>query len=321
MLYYYTTSKHYRIFRFCFNNRRFQKMEENTKQNDRPGELDLLFQRVGTYRESNEFQDLLQFVKRFGNLAPYNAMLIHIQRPGSAYVATAKDWLQKFGRTVRPGARPLLILKPFRPIQFVFEVQDTEGDRPFPEQLLNPFKIPAPEHALACKDALSKLLFNLPADGISFHEADNGSCRAGSIQLASTHARKYQIYGNNKEVLVKYNLIVNRNLGVVETFATVLHELGHLYCGHLGTPDPSRWKSRNSHDKNIEEFEAECVSWIVCARMGIDSRSESYLHSYLDSNNTIPPISLDSVLKAAGMIEDRISGRITPCKTLLKEKA
>lgn len=295
-------------------------MTENTAKNERPAELDLLFQRVGTYRESSDFQELLQFVKKFRALAPYNAMLLHIQRPGSGYVATARDWLEKFGRTVRPGARPLLILKPFRPIQFVFEVQDTEGDEPFPEKLLSPFKIPAENHEQACRNSLSKLLKRLPADGVSFHKADNGSCNAGSIGPAPDLPKKYQIYGKDKEVLVKYHLIVSKNLGVPETFATVLHELGHLYCGHLGTPDPSRWKSRIIKDKNIEEFEAECVSWIICSRMGIDSKSETYLHNYLNKNHAIPPISLDSVLKAAGMIEDRIAGHVSACKLLLKDQ-
>src|SRR5690606_19987291 len=101
-------------------------------------ELDKLFLDVGTYRRSTDFYELIKFIKKFPRIAPYNAMLIHIQKPGSSYVASANDWKKKFNRTIMPGARPLVILRPFVPVAFVFELIDTEGEEPFPEELLNP---------------------------------------------------------------------------------------------------------------------------------------------------------------------------------------
>ena len=55
-------------------------------------EIDKLFEEVGTYRSSADYEALLYFIKRFRHIAPYNAMLIHIQKPGSDYVASAADW-------------------------------------------------------------------------------------------------------------------------------------------------------------------------------------------------------------------------------------
>lgn len=37
-------------------------------------ELDKLFTEVGTYKKSNEFKELLEFIKEFPHIAPYNAM-------------------------------------------------------------------------------------------------------------------------------------------------------------------------------------------------------------------------------------------------------
>ena len=48
-------------------------------------ELDKLFLEIGTYRKSDELNKLFEFIKRFPKIAPYNAMLIHIQKPGSQY--------------------------------------------------------------------------------------------------------------------------------------------------------------------------------------------------------------------------------------------
>lgn len=55
-------------------------------------ELDKLFQEIGTYKKTTEFKELLDFVKKFPKIAPFNAMLLHTQKPGSNYVATAAEW-------------------------------------------------------------------------------------------------------------------------------------------------------------------------------------------------------------------------------------
>ena len=76
-------------------------------------ELDKLFQDVRAYRSSKNYMELFDFTKRFRHIAPYNAMLINIQKPGSKYVATTKEWHEGFERVPKPGARPLVILRTF----------------------------------------------------------------------------------------------------------------------------------------------------------------------------------------------------------------
>lgn len=75
---------------------------------ERVPEIDKLYEEVLDYRRTADFKDLLEFVARFRHVAPYNAMLIHIQKPGSTYVASASDWEERFNRRVKAGARPLL---------------------------------------------------------------------------------------------------------------------------------------------------------------------------------------------------------------------
>ena len=76
------------------------------RKKDTP-ELDKLFSEVSTYKKSEDYKELLEFIKKFRHIAPYNAMLIHIQKPGSEFVASASDWKKRFNRTIKPGARPL----------------------------------------------------------------------------------------------------------------------------------------------------------------------------------------------------------------------
>jgi hypothetical protein len=46
-------------------------------------------------------------------------------------------------------------------------------------------------------------------------------------------------------------------------YATLVHELAHLYCGHLGTPDDGWWPDRQNLSLTVCEFEAESVSDLV----------------------------------------------------------
>lgn len=89
--------------------------------------LDQLLVDSRLYTKSQDYKNLLDFVVRLRNFAPFNAMLLQIQKPGLSYAASASDWKYRFDRTPKEGARPLLILWPFGPVAFVYDVQDTEG--------------------------------------------------------------------------------------------------------------------------------------------------------------------------------------------------
>ncbi len=277
-------------------------------------ELDKLFSEIGTYRRSADFKKLLKFMKKFPRIAPYNAMLLHIQKPGSKYVTSAYDWNRNFNREIKPGARPLVILRPFGPVAFVFELGDTYGKDPFPKELLNPFKV----EGKVSNAAFYSLINNIRTDGILYVEADLGSSSAGFIRISDSK-REERIIRNKKEIWVKilYDMVVNKNHSPETRFATIVHELGHAYCGHLGTPGPEWWGDRRAVGGNEREFEAESVCWLVCERMGIKNPSAEYLNGYLRENQEIPNISIDAVLKAAGMVESMIRGSKEPHKEII----
>ncbi|MBS1208781.1 MAG: hypothetical protein H6R19_1179 [Proteobacteria bacterium] len=71
------------------------------------------------------------------NFAPFNALLLQIQKLGLMYAASAMDGRERFNRFPKEGARPLLILWPFGPVALVYDMVDTEGE-PMPVGM-NPF--------------------------------------------------------------------------------------------------------------------------------------------------------------------------------------
>ena len=236
----------------------------------------------------------MDFIKKFPKLAPYNAFLIYMQDPGSRFVAEAKVWREQYGRKIRPSAHPLVILWPFAPVHFVFDIEDTYG-QPVPDDVLFPYRT----RGFLERSRYEQILRNLEHHGITYREDDLRAGQAGYIRRTGTENHRK----NPSKYRVTYTLTVNKKHSIEEKFATIAHELGHIYCGHLGSPDPSWCPERDFSDVKIFEFEAECISWLVCERAGIYSPSEKYLSNYLDENEIIPPISLENVLKAAGKIE------------------
>ena len=91
--------------------------------------IDQLIAATRLYKSSEAVQELFDFVVRLREFAPFNAMLLHIQKPGLTHAATARDWWSRFGCAPKLGARPLLILRVMGPVDFVFDILDVEGAR------------------------------------------------------------------------------------------------------------------------------------------------------------------------------------------------
>ena len=87
-----------------------------------------------------------------------------------------------------------------------------------------------------------------------------------------------------------------------------------MYCGHLGTPNEKWWPNRVNLEIKAREFEAESVCYLVCARTQIDNPSHEYLSGYLEKQADVPIISLDSIMKAVGLIEEMGDGGLKPRK-------
>jgi hypothetical protein len=105
--------------------------------------LDELFNATIRYRSSQAYMDLIDFISRFRFYSPFNALLIHVQRPGARFVATPSKWGKDYGRTININANPIVILQPKGPVMFVFDVADTEpgpNARRLPRQVEKPFE-------------------------------------------------------------------------------------------------------------------------------------------------------------------------------------
>ena len=289
--------------------------------------LDELFSLTSQYKTSEAYRDLLQFVVRFRSYSPFNAMLTHLQMPGAVFVAPPHRWLRDYGRRIKPGARPVIILQPMGPVMFVFDVSDTEPteDAPkLPPEVEKPFEVTEGKIGRG----LEFVIDNAKRDGIRTTESNAGSQSAGSIRplaMGVRDSQKFLVRTGEKrnpvfiDVPVKYDLVINSKLSREAQYATIVHELAHLYCGHLGTPNEKWWPDRHSLSRDVMEFEAESVTYMACLRSDISNPSEKYLASHVKDGEQIPPISLECVMKSVGLIESMSKQRMKPREPLKQE--
>lgn len=286
---------------------------------NRTPEIDKLYQDVVSYRETAQFKALLDFIKKFRHIAPYNAMLIYIQKPGSTFVTSAREWERKYERYVKPGARPLVILQPFGPVSFVYEYNDTKG-KSLPDSVIAPFK----SQTEISPAMLERLINNIKAEGVGTYFNNYGTNSAGQMEWHSEEdILEMKISVGLCHLKSFHAIVANDNLSNAEKYATIIHELGHLYCGHVYHDHKiEKWLPERfniGHTNQQVEFEAETVCWLVCERLGIQNPSAEYLSGYLKENGEIPDVSIDAILKAAGIIESFTVGTKDRRKDLIIE--
>ena len=107
------------------NNKQPDLFDEEKRDKD-ISSIDRLFRDVKRYRKCSEFKKKLEFYASFPYLGVYNAALVEQQRPGARFVLTSKKWLEKYNRKIKPNARPVIILMPFYPVEFLFDITDTK---------------------------------------------------------------------------------------------------------------------------------------------------------------------------------------------------
>ena len=276
--------------------------------------IDVLFSLIKNFRSSEFFKSLLQFCAHFKELSPYNNMLVKTQMPSARYVLTARQWADKYNRKPKDEARPLVILRKFGPISFVFEIGDTcpnqkslWGDdddvQSILDQVSHPYSV---GNGKVSKKDYENLMRRLAYNGITEQKfragADLGAMIRKSNGMTTVKIIDNQEKMHNLRIQTYYKIFVNEHADKSEEFASICHELGHLFCHHLTPFSNEMWKLRLvSHEQ--KEFEAECVSYLVCERHGVSNRSWTYLSQWLDQNAEVPPISYENIFRAADTIE------------------
>jgi len=251
--------------------------------------LDHLLEDSRLYKSSQDYLNLLEFIARMRNFAPFNALLLQIQKPGLQFAASKHDWRERFQAEVNEDARPLLILWPFGPVALVYDVVDlVSGNIPLDAQTF------VAKGAIT-EDRITAFIKKMRSKDIFVNITDYGDGKAGSIQMT--------LPPKDEKTRGSYKMKINGNHSPPVRFVTIAHELAHLFLGHQG--EDKKWgiKDRCRCTLTQRELEAETVAFLVAKRNGVESRSETYLANYVRENPTMDDLDFYQITRAAGQIE------------------
>ena len=189
---------------------------------------------------------------------------------------------------------PIVILQPFGPVLFVFELGDTEG-KPVPAEKLSSL--------FASGIVLTRLWQNTIKSAEKYNVQIEESKQQG-MALAGAAARLTDLPSTEEKNKRRFRVRLNSNHDLPTRFATLAHELGHIYCGHIGADSKGRWPDRSRLTSETRELEAEAVAWLVCQRNGITTRSKDYLSSLIDRADQ-QDVSMYAIFDAANRVESR----------------
>lgn len=276
--------------------------------------LQMLFERAAQQgQEVTAFDDFLNFVVRFRRFSAFNAMMIYAQKPGASAVGSKREW-ERIGRDVIPGAQAIVILRMFGPISFVYELNDTSG-RPVPGEGTDPFQasgtvrrstwdriVNGAKKLGVDVEVVSHFGANLA--GIAAMVTDMPADEGQGMWIEEVKAAPEMRIPTGKPTGFPYWRIgLNASHDEATRFSTLVHELGHIYCGHLGHGPAGAWPSRRQMLNLAQrEIEAEAVCWLVCKRAGVRTRSAEYLSRHV-SSEAVRGISVFSILSAVNRVE------------------
>ncbi len=284
-------------------------MKNKIKKQITPERIDDFFHQIIEFKDSGHLEKFLNFIKKLPQHAPFNSALVFVQNPDCSYYATEKEW-HKFDRYIKKRARPMLILFPFAPVEFVYDISDTKGDNITDEKLLfwwREEKYHINEKILEntienCERI--KISVSIP-EGFDYIKRRN----LHTMGVASLHRQE-----NKREITLHPKYLDKEH--IIEAYGVLCHEIAHHLLGHLGeiaidVPSGKNEmkrkiiaESRTDLGRQTEELEAELVAWIVFSALGIEKNSVPYMAQYIVSGYSFSDTSISQVLTIANKIKD-----------------
>lgn len=281
-------------------------------------------------RTPDNLIEFVEFCNRFRRHSIFNARLIQTQRRGARACATAAEW-HRTGRWVLPDAQPIIILWPFGPTAYVYDVEDT-GPVHDRATIGDPFAATTSIPVSKISEAIDRLVngcasnkqfhIEIVGERLGFSFAGSASAQ-GTLPMSLPADAVGAAHDRAKAELAEALLVspagakkprwipswrvkMNDRMTPPEQLVTVAHELGHIFCGHLGgcggLHDQSGWPERRGLGHHEKEMEAEAVAWLIAQRAGVLAASAAYLRRHVEQGQTAQ-VDTALVAKAAGRIE------------------
>lgn len=251
-------------------------------------EVQEFFRQLLVLKSSEKMKQYLEFCSRLPNHSTFNNTLVFIQKPSCYYYATKSQWEKRFGRKPKQLTRPLLILRPFGPVGFVYDLEDTDG-KPLPKDFIYWW---LEEKGGISKKRFENLIKLCEELQIKTSVASTDYLHKEGHRTFGIAYRKLDDDKRGIELHPKYN---DPN-ELQEAFGVLVHEAAHHLLGHVGelkiniedrsgSREKIVAKDAREIDRSTKEVEAELTAWLLFSKYGIAKKSAAYLAGWITEQN------------------------------------
>ena len=274
---------------------------------------------------SDKYKEYLNFMSRFHNYSSRNIMLIQQQMPSATRVAGAKLWEFEFNRKVNADQEHASI-KIYAPnaskIKKEMQKMDVETGAPLLDEDGKPIMeevevitrprfvlVPVYDVSQTHGDPLPQLAEDLTGN-VEHYEAFLETLKTVSPLPISFEPLPPGVDGYchpGKKIDIR------EGMSEIQTISAIVHEISHAKLHDKNMMA----KTDKPKPRDVQEIEAESVSYVVCQRFGIETAPNSfgYLAAWSSEDMKKLKASLDTIRKEAnGLITAIDSNFQTICK-------
>jgi antirestriction protein ArdC len=186
----------------------------------------------------------------FRSYSLHNLILIWIQRSDASLCAGFNQW-KRHGRWVRKGEKAIWILAPA-----IVPVKGREDETEDECEKVVKYFFPVPVFDYSQTDGQALLIGNtrVSGDGVDIQAA------AAAFGIPVEYSQGVDDGHTDGKTIT-----ISRRDSKAQESATFFHELAHVLLGHLED------RQRGKLTADVRELEAESVSFLVCACLGVDN--------------------------------------------------
>jgi len=235
--------------------------------------LELLKSGVLNVKNSKEYQEYVQFQKRFRNYSFYNQILIFLQRKNASKVAGKNTWFRQLGRKIKPGERSIMIYAPIMVKQKDGDINVGEDPTAGIKEKVMRFRL-VPVFDISQTEPIPGREKEIPEEIQWFDDTPLNERMRTIFDAVKQYAEE-----NNIKIDIKAEDELGGARGVSkggtielvsENLSTLIHEVAH---------EMLHWKDReNMPERKIRELQAEGVANFVLSEYDIPApHTEKYL--------------------------------------------
>lgn len=228
---------------------------------------------VMNVKNSKEYQEYVQFQKRFRNYSFNNQILIFIQRKNASRVAGKNTWFRQFGRKIKSGERAILIYAPIMTKRKDEDIQAGEDPASGIKEKVMRFRL-VPVFDISQTEPIPGREKEIPEEIQWYDDTPLDERMRVIFEAVKQYASE-----NNIKVDIKTEDDLGGARGVSrggtielvsENLSTLIHEVAH---------EMLHWKDReNTPERKIKELQAEGVANFVLSEYDIPApHTEKYL--------------------------------------------